>query len=132
MKMVLFEDRNRVAAADATRHPSSTARRAASHMLLQASAVTTVHPSGERRSTRAAAHGWVGLGRIAYASSSSQLMQWRAEPGPAPGSAPGPMHALPIQAVIPGPVVEGPVADLAERVRLLYRRFHGAAWKEVA
>ena len=41
--------------------------------------------------------------------------------------APGPVQALPIQEVIPGAVEEGPIAHLAEQVRNLHRRFHGAA-----
>lgn len=71
----------------------------------------------------AAAHGWVGLGRIVYVSSSRQLTQWRAELG----RAPGPVRALPIQEVVPGAVVEGPIADLAEQVRDVHRRFRRAA-----
>lgn len=68
----------------------------------------------------AAAHGWVGLGRIVYASSSAQLMEWLAELGvPAP-----PVRALPIREVVPGVTVEGPVPELAEQVRELHRRFH--------
>ena len=120
---VLFEARNRVGLGDATRHPEfEIARWAATHMQPQARASATVYTSGEHCPMCAAAHGWVGLGRIVYASSSSQLMQWQAELG----LAPGPVQALPIQEVIPGAVVEGPVADLAEQVRDLHRRFHGA------
>ena len=121
---VLFEDRNRVGSGDATRHPEfEIARWAATHMLPQARATATVYTSGEHCPMCAAAHGWVGLGRIVYVSSSRQLMQWRAELG----LAPGPVQALPIQEVIPGAVEEGPIAHLAEQVRNLHRRFHGAA-----
>ena len=120
---VLFEARNRVGSGDATRHPEfEMARWAATHMLAQARATATVYTSGEHCPMCAAAHGWVGLGRIVYVSSSRQLMQWHAELG----LAAGPVQALPIQDVIPGAVVEGPVADLAEQVRDLHRRFHGA------
>ena len=119
---VLFEDRNRVASGDATRHPEfEIARWAANHLTPQARATATVYTSGEHCPMCAAAHGWVGLGRIVYASSSRQLAQWREELG----LAPGPVHPLPIQEVVPGAVVEGPVAELAEQVRDLYRRFHG-------
>lgn len=121
---VLFEDRNRVGSGDATRHPEfEIARWAATHLLPQARANATVYTSGEHCPMCAAAHGWVGLGRIVYVSSSQQLMQWHAELG----LAAGPVQALPIQEVIPGAVVEGPIADLAEQVRNLHRRFHGAA-----
>ncbi len=61
----------------------------------------------------AAAHGWVGLGRIVYASSSDQLATWLAELGVPPP----PVRPLPIHEVVPDVVVEGPVPDLAEQVR---------------
>ena len=121
---VLFEDRNRAASGDPTRHPEfEIARWAATHMLPQARASATVYTSGEHCPMCAAAHGWVGLGRIVYASSSRQLMQWHAELG----LAHGPVRALPIQEVIPGAVVEGPIDELAEQIRDLHRRFHNQA-----
>ena len=68
-----------------------------------------------------AAHAWVGLGRIVYASSSEQVGAWREELGvPAP-----PVGALAITEVVPGAVVEGPAPELTERVRALQRRFYG-------
>jgi hypothetical protein len=63
----------------------------------------------------AAAHGWVGLGRIVYASSSAQLTQWLAEAG----APPPPVLPLPVQQVAPGVLVQGPADDLAGEVRLL-------------
>lgn len=70
----------------------------------------------------AAAHGWVGLGRIVYVSSSAQLTGWLAELGvPAP-----PVRPLPVREVAPGVAVEGPAPELAEQVRELHRRFHNA------
>jgi tRNA(Arg) A34 adenosine deaminase TadA len=68
----------------------------------------------------AAAHGWVGLGRIVYASSSAQLTTWREELG----DSASPVRALPISDVVPGITVEGPVPGLAEEVRALHRRRH--------
>jgi tRNA(Arg) A34 adenosine deaminase TadA len=71
----------------------------------------------------AAAHGWVGLGRIVYVSSSEQLAAWLIELGvPAP-----PVRPLPIREVVPHLAVEGPVPELAEQVRDLHRRFHRAS-----
>jgi tRNA(Arg) A34 adenosine deaminase TadA len=68
----------------------------------------------------AAAHAWVGLGRIVYAASSEQLTEWLAQLGvPAP-----PVRTLPVNEVAPGVVVEGPVPELTERVRQLHSRFH--------
>jgi tRNA(Arg) A34 adenosine deaminase TadA len=68
----------------------------------------------------AAAHAWVGLGRIVYVSSSEQLITWRAELG-MPAS---PVLPLTINQVAPGLVVQGPVPGLDEEVHDLHRRFH--------
>ena len=120
---VLFEDHNHVASGDRTRHPEfEIARWAAAHLTPEERAAATVYTSGEHCPMCAAAHGWVGLGRIVYASSSEQLAAWLADLGvPAP-----PVRTLPIREVVPGAVVEGPFPALAERVRELHRRFHGS------
>jgi tRNA(Arg) A34 adenosine deaminase TadA len=121
--MVLAEDRNRVGSGDRTRHPEfELARWAAAHLTSEARAAATVFTSGEHCPMCAAAHGWVGLGRIVYATSSAQLRTWLAELGV---SAP-PVRALPIREVVPNVVVEGPVPGLADEIRELHRRFHRA------
>ncbi|TMZ54504.1 nucleoside deaminase, partial [Klebsiella pneumoniae] len=76
---VLAEDRNRVAFGDQTRHPEfALARWAAANMAPEERAAATVFTSGEHCPMCAAAHGWVGLGRIVYVSSSEQLSAWLA------------------------------------------------------
>ncbi|MGW7479103.1 nucleoside deaminase [Nonomuraea muscovyensis] len=119
---VLFEDHNHVASGDHTRHPEfELARWSAAHLTPEERAAATVYTSGEHCPMCAAAHGWVGLGRIVYVSSSQQLATWLAELGvPAP-----PVRTLPINDVVPGVVVEGPVPGLDDEVRELHRRFHG-------
>lgn len=117
---VLMEDRNRIAATgDPTQHPEfAIARWAATNMTPEERAASTVYTSGEHCPMCAAANGWVGIGRIVYASSSKQLTEWRKEFGaPMP-----PVNPLPIQEVITGVVVEGPVPELAAQVRELHRR----------
>lgn len=117
---VLAEDRNRTASGDPTRHPElELARWAAANLTPEERAVATVYTSGEHCPMCAAAHGWVGLGRIVYASSSAQLSAWLAELGVPPP----PVRTLPIREVVPGAVVDGPVPDLAVRVFALHRRF---------
>jgi tRNA(Arg) A34 adenosine deaminase TadA len=118
---VLAEDRNReVTAGDATRHPEfALAQWAAANMAAQERAAATVYTSGEHCPMCAAAHGWVGLGRIAYATSSQQLGVWLAELGVSPA----PVLPLAITEVVPGLVVAGPVPELAEQVHDLHRRF---------
>lgn len=119
---VLLEDRNRIAGGDATRHPEfAIARWAAEHLSPEQRAAATVYTSGEHCPMCAAAHGWVGLGRIVYASSAEQLVGWLAELDVPPP----PVAPLPIQQVVPGARVEGPVAELDERVHALHRRLHG-------
>ncbi|KUP97504.1 nucleoside deaminase [Thermobifida cellulosilytica] len=118
---VLAEDHNRVASGDPTRHPEfALARWAAEHLDQTQRAAATVYTSGEHCPMCAAAHGWVGLGRIVYAASSAQLTDWLAELGaPAP-----PVRPLPVREVVPGVAVEGPAPELAAQVRELHRRFH--------
>ena len=119
---VRLEDHNHVMSGDSTRHPEfELARWAATNMTPDERAAATVYTSGEHCPMCAAAHGWVGLGRIVYASSSKQLMGWLEEMGlPAPRVAP-----LSINEVVPGLPVEGPLPDLSEAVRDLHRRRHG-------
>ena len=120
---VLFEDRNRVKDGDATRHPEfEIAKWAAGHQTPAERAASTVYTSGEHCPMCAAAHGWVGLGRIVYAASSAQLSQWLAEWNvPA-----GPVAPLPITAVVPEAAAAGPVAELGGEIRALHARLHGS------
>lgn len=63
-----------------------------------------------------ASHGWVGLGRIVYITSSAQFRAWLREWGvPA-----APVAALPISEIVPGAVTDGPVDELAREVEDLY------------
>jgi tRNA(Arg) A34 adenosine deaminase TadA len=120
---VLAEDHNRVASGDRTRHPEfELARWAAANMTPEERAAATVFTSGEHCPMCAAAHGWVGLGRIVYVSSSEQLASWLEELGvPLP-----PVRNLAIREIVPALLVEGPVPDLAEQVRDLHRRFYSS------
>jgi len=118
---VLFEDHNHVAGGDHTQHPEfAIARWAVENMTPAERAKATVYTSGEHCPMCAAAHGWVGLGRIVYASSSEQLSQWLKELGVAPSR----VRNLPIQEVIRDTVIDGPVPELAEQVHELHRQFY--------
>lgn len=118
---VLMEDHNHVAGGDHTQHPEfNIARWAANHMTPEERSKATVYTSGEHCPMCAAAHGWVGLGRIVYASSSAQLVEWLGELGVPPS----PVRNLPIQKIIRDAVVDGPVPELAEQVRALHQQFH--------
>ncbi|GAA1764096.1 deaminase [Agromyces humatus] len=110
-----FADRNREqSTGDPTRHPEfEIARWAAVHLTPAERAIATVYTSGEHCPMCAAAHAWVGLGRIVFAASSAQISDWRAEWGaPVP-----PVAVLPITAVAPGITVDGPVDAFGAEVR---------------
>src|SRR5690625_2950013 len=118
---VLIEDHNHVAGGDHTQHPEfALARWAANNMTPEERSKATVYTSGEHCPMCAAAHGWVGLGRIVYASSSEQLVEWFSEMGIPPSR----VRNLPIQDVIRDAIVDGPVPELAEQVRMLHQQAH--------
>jgi len=121
---VLAEDRNReVTGGDPTRHPEfELARWAATNMTPRERAAATVYTSGEHCPMCAAAHGWVGLGRIVYATSTGQTGAWLAELG----ADPAPVLPLAITDVVRAVVVAGPASDLAGQVRDLHHRFRSA------
>ena len=117
--VILFEGHNEVSSGDHTRHPEfAIARWAANHLSENDRLKATVYTSGEHCPMCAAAHGWVGLGRIVFASSSTQLQAWSKEFG----WKESPVKVLPIEEVINNCIVEGPVDDLAERVKGLHQK----------
>lgn len=117
---VLFEDRNRVAGGDRTQHPEfALARWAVQHLDGAERAAATVYTSGEHCPMCAAAHGWVGLGRIVYAASSAQLTEWLA----GLGAPPAPVAPLPITTVVPEARVDGPAPELTAEVGALVERW---------
>jgi tRNA(Arg) A34 adenosine deaminase TadA len=121
---VLAEDHNRVGGGDQTQHPEfALARWAAAHLTPQERKAATVYTSGEHCTMCAADHGWVGLGRISYASSSAQLRGWLKEWG----AQEPPLTILSVQEVVPGIAVEGPAPELTEEIRELFRKMLGVA-----
>jgi tRNA(Arg) A34 adenosine deaminase TadA len=119
---VRFEDRNRVKDGDQTRHPElAIALWAVGHLTPAERTAATVYTSGEHCPMCSAAHAWVGLGRIVYATSTEQLRDWLGAWGVEPSA----VAPLPIQAVAPGVPVDGPAPQLEHEVRELQRRLHG-------
>lgn len=116
---ILQEDRNRtVTDSDVTLHPEFTlAKWAQANLTPEERTTATVYTSGEHCPMCAAAHANVGLGRIVYASSTAQLVQWNLELR----LQPGPVSPLPINHVAPGITVEGPATGLDQEVRELHR-----------
>ncbi len=120
---VLFEDHNHTSGGDHTRHPEfEIARWAATHMAPVERARAVVYTSGEHCPMCAAAHGWVGLGKIVYAASSAQFAGWVSEFG----GGTGPVRTLPIESILVAAEVEGPEPTLTERLRSLHQRRYEA------
>lgn len=116
---ILFEDHNRVSGGDHTQHPEfAIARWAANHLSPTERKAATVYTSGEHCPMCSAAHAWVGLGRIVYATSSAQLVEWTKEME----LEASPVKNLPIEEVIRDAEVEGPVAQFTERIKELHLR----------
>ncbi|WP_163758954.1 nucleoside deaminase [Mycobacterium botniense] len=113
----LYEGRNRSGNGDLTQHPEfAIARWAAVNVAPVSRIRATVYTSCEHCPMCAAAHAWVGLGRIVYATSAAQLNNWLAEwRAPTPPVAP-----LPITTVAPKAVVDGPAPALEEELKSLY------------
>lgn len=121
---ILFEDRNRVQDGDQTRHPEFTiAKWSAEHLSPEQRRDSVVYTSGEHCPMCSAAHAWMGLGRIVYASGAEQLASWHREWGVRPG----PVTVLPINVVAPGIPVAGPDGELSAEVRSLHARMLGIA-----
>ena len=113
----LFEDRNRVKDGDATQHPEfAIARWAATNMAPVRRVRATVYTSGEHCPMCSAAHAWVGLGRIVYATSAQQLSRWREDWG----LPPSPVAALAISTVAPRVVADGPAPQFEAEMKALY------------
>lgn len=113
----LFEDRNRVKDGDATAHPElAIARWAVGNIAPVRRIRATVYTSGEHCPMCAAAHAWVGLGRIVYATSSQQLSRWLEEWG----APPAPVAPVPITTVAPRVVTDGPAPQFEDEMKSLY------------
>lgn len=119
---ILYEDHNHtLSTGDRTQHPEfNIARWAAANLTPEERAKAKVYTSGEHCPMCAAAHAWVGLGPIFYAGSSKQLTLWRKEFN-VPAS---PVNPIPIQEIAPGIEVNGPVEELAEKIKKLHREFY--------
>ncbi|CAM3099758.1 hypothetical protein STSO111631_00395 [Stackebrandtia soli] len=121
---VLFVDRNRTGGGDPTLHPEfAIARWAAGNLAPDERRSSVVYTSGEHCPMCSAAHAFVGLGRIVYASSTAQLISWRHSLG----FTAAPVAGLPINVVAPDVPVSGPDPSLSEEIRALHAEFLGPA-----
>jgi tRNA(Arg) A34 adenosine deaminase TadA len=115
---VLFEDFNRTADGNDTRHPElAIALWAAEHMTAEERAKAIVYTSGEHCAMCSAAHAWAGLGKIVYAGSTEQLTQWM----PELNASSMPIKPLNIKDVTVNIPTEGPFLEFADELRELHR-----------
>lgn len=113
----LHEEHNQVVNDGGTAHPELAIARWAEENLAPVRRIrATVYTSCEQCPMCAAAHGWVDLGRIVYATSAAQLSQWLTEWR----AQPPPVAPLPITTVVPKAVVDGPAPELEEEMKSLY------------
>lgn len=118
---MLAEARNRDREIGPLAHPElELADWATQNLELDQRGSTTLYTSGEHCPMCAAAHGWARLGRIVYIASSQQFAHWQREMG-APAS---PVSSLPIQSIVPGIEVVGPVDSLTEEIKALHARYY--------
>ncbi|NLN50223.1 MAG: nucleoside deaminase [Acholeplasmataceae bacterium] len=123
---ILYEGHNEVSSGDQTRHPEfEIARWAAKNLTEKERKEAIVYTSNEHCPMCAAAHGWVGLGKIVYVASASQLMKWLKEVGaPVPRVKP-----LPIQEVIRDVEVVGPILEFSEILKSYHQQNYLATKK---
>lgn len=116
---VLFEDYNRTSNGNKMLHPElAIAQWAVANMTPQERSNAIVYTSGEHCAMCAAAHAWAGLGKIIYASSTTQLSGWLIEFN----AEPLPINPLDIKDVAPTIETEGPFEEFAEELRELHKR----------
>jgi tRNA(Arg) A34 adenosine deaminase TadA len=116
---ILKEDRNRtVSESDLSLHPEFTlADWAQKNLKPKERATCTVYTSGEHCPMCTSLHAYVGLGRIVYATSSQQLVQWRKDLG----INAGPVNPIAINDVAPSLTVDGPAPGLDQEVYRLHQ-----------
>ena len=119
---ILFEDHNRDADGDQTKHPEyAIAKWAAENLPAEDRKSSTVYTSGEHCSMCSSAHALAGLGRIVYASSSAQLKEWQKELGVTER---GVLKGLSIEEVINDTEVDGPDEELSQQVKQLQKEYY--------
>lgn len=120
---VIAEARNRVNEISVLAHPEiELARWAIEHLSAAERKGTMMYTTGEHCPMCAAAHGWTGLGTVAYLSSGKQLSRWLEEMGePA-----APINFIPIQEIVPNCKVKGPAdGPLVEKIKSFHKKYRG-------
>jgi tRNA(Arg) A34 adenosine deaminase TadA len=118
---VIGRARNRVNELDHTAHPEITlAREATQRFSEEERKDIKMFTTGEHCPMCAAAHGWVGLGEIVYIHSGKHLGRWLDEFGV--GSPP--ITFYPIEDIVNGINVRGPVPSLVPIMKQLHQQYY--------
>jgi len=119
---VIATARNRVNEKNALAHPEiELAHWGAENLSKEELKNTTMYTSGEHCTMCAAAHGWIGIGKLVYLSSGEQLGSWLEEFGVSPA----PINFISVEQIIKNVELKGPVTGgLLERIKILHRTYH--------
>lgn len=119
---VLATARNRVNEKNVLAHPEiELAHWGADNISKEELKSATMYTSGEHCTMCAAAHGWVGIGKLVYLSSGEQLGSWLEEFG----APPAPIKSIPAEKIIKNVEVKGPATgSLLERIKEMHRTYH--------
>lgn len=114
---ILYEGHNQVSSGDHTRHPEfEIAKWSANNLTKEERKRAIVYTSNEHCPMCAAAHGWVGLGKIVYAVSGKQLKRWMKSWS----QEESPVNYFPINKIINNAHVVGPVKELEQEIKKLH------------
>lgn len=117
---VVFEDHNRDADGDLTRHPEfAIAKYAIEHYTPEERAACKVYTSTEHCVMCAGAHAWAGLGTIYCASTGKQTAKWYESWGVEAG----PLFPIAADAVSPNIQIIGPAPKFEDALYELHRWF---------
>ncbi|ORE97204.1 hypothetical protein ATO4_10441 [Aurantimonas sp. 22II-16-19i] len=118
---ILKEDHNRTGSGDPTAHPElALARWAALNLSKAERAAATIYTSGEHCPMCAAAHGWCGIGRAVFATSTPQLIAWLEEFG----APPLPYKPVTMRELLPHVEIVGPFEAFAAEIKAMHERVH--------
>lgn len=119
---VIATARNRVNERNVLAHPEiELAHWGAENLSKQKLKSVTMYTSGEHCTMCAAAHGWVGIGKLVYLSSGEQLGSWLEEFGVSPAS----INFIPVEQIIKSVEVKGPATGgLLEKIKALHKTYH--------
>ena len=119
---IIADARNRVNEKTVLAHPEiKLAQWAAENLTAEERKNTTMYTSGEHFPMCAAAHGWVGIGKLVYLSSAEQLGGWLKEFG----ADKAPINFIPVEKIVKTVEVKGPASGvLLKKIKGLHQDYY--------